>query len=233
MNTSVIVAAGRGTRMTGTTMKSPSTTKPFIDLNGVPVIIHTLRQFDKAREIDSIIVVLLEESVENFLSFSSAYGIRKLTHIVAGGDSRGESVWHGLLAVEPCTAEIVAVHDGVRPLVTSEEIDLTINTARATGAAILAAPCVDTIKKVESGLIVGTCERGKVWRALTPQAFSYELLMRAYKHAREDNFSGTDESQLVERLGISVTVVEGRAQNIKITYPEDLKMAELILQSML
>ncbi|MGH9899983.1 MAG: 2-C-methyl-D-erythritol 4-phosphate cytidylyltransferase [Pyrinomonadaceae bacterium] len=256
MNTAVIVAAGQGTRMARTTEPSESASKsnkwhghlahelstqpaksalkakPFIDLDGVPVIIRTLRQFDKAREIGSVILVLSQQAVADFLSLTNKYGIRKLTRVIAGGDSRGESVWRGLLAVRSDTAEVVAVHDGVRPFVTPEEIDVTVSRARDTGAAILATPCIDTIKEVEGNLVVGTCERVRAWRALTPQAFRYELLMRAYEKARADDFVGTDESQLVERLGAPVTVVEGNAQNIKITYSDDLRMAQLILQNM-
>src|SRR5215217_6658583 len=133
------------------------------------------------------------------------------------------------MAIRAATAEIVAVHDGVRPFVTAEEIDAVVTAAKADGAAILVAPVTDTIKQVHNQRVVQTSDRGGLRRALTPQCFRYELLCDAYKNADVNNPLLTDESALVEQLGIPVSVVEGSARNIKITTAEDLVIAEAFL----
>jgi 2-C-methyl-D-erythritol 4-phosphate cytidylyltransferase len=134
-----------------------------------------------------------------------------------------------LKAVRAVTAEIIAVHDGVRPFVTTEEISLTVQKAKETGAAILAAPVTDTIKEVESETIVRTHERSKLWRALTPQCFRYDILRRAFENALDKNLNATDDSAMVEAIGVSVSIVKGNPRNIKITHKEDLAVAELLL----
>jgi 2-C-methyl-D-erythritol 4-phosphate cytidylyltransferase len=133
------------------------------------------------------------------------------------------------MAIRSATAEIVAVHDGVRPFVTVDEIDATIAAARADGAAILAAPVTDTIKLVDDRRIVQTLHRGGLRRALTPQCFRYDVLRQAYQAADVTDPSLTDESVLVEKLGIPVSIVEGSPRNIKVTTPEDFVIAEAIL----
>jgi 2-C-methyl-D-erythritol 4-phosphate cytidylyltransferase len=134
------------------------------------------------------------------------------------------------MSIRSATAEIVAVHDGVRPFVTVEEIESTIEAARADGAAILATPVTDTIKLVADGSIVKTLERRNLRQALTPQCFRYELLRQAYEQADVNDPLLTDESSLVERLGHAVTIVEGSTRNIKITTPRDLLIAETFLK---
>jgi 2-C-methyl-D-erythritol 4-phosphate cytidylyltransferase len=134
------------------------------------------------------------------------------------------------MAIRSATAEIVAVHDGVRPFVTVEEITETVAAARRDGAAILATPVTDTIKLVEGDAVVKTVERRTLRHALTPQCFRYELLRRAYDQVDVDDPSLTDESALVERLGQRVTIVDGSPRNIKITTPRDLVIAETFLQ---
>jgi 2-C-methyl-D-erythritol 4-phosphate cytidylyltransferase len=136
-----------------------------------------------------------------------------------------------LMAIRSATAEIVVVHDGVRPFVTVEEIDATISAARASGAAILAAPVTDTIKQVGDSRVVKTLDRGGLRRALTPQCFRYDLLRDAYRRADVSDPSLTDESALVEQLGHPVSIVEGSSRNIKITTTEDLVIAEAILKN--
>src|SRR5436305_2985748 len=138
MNVAIIAAAGQGTRMGG---ERP---KQFLELAGIPVIIHTLKRFEQCAEIQEVIVVLPGEDTANFLSLVGKYGLRKLARVVQGGATRAESVWRGLQSVRAATAEIVAVHDGVRPFVTPEEITQTVLAARESGAAILTAPVVDT-----------------------------------------------------------------------------------------
>jgi 2-C-methyl-D-erythritol 4-phosphate cytidylyltransferase len=128
---------------------------------------------------------------------------------------------------------VVAVHDGVRPFVTVEEIERTVRAAQNAGAAILTAPVVDTIKKVEAGQVLMTLERDGLRRALTPQCFRYELLRRAYEQSEDVVNSATDDSSLVERLGVPVAIVEGDARNIKITRPEDIALGEIILKEVI
>ena len=224
MNTAIIAAAGQGTRLRA------GRAKQFLELDGVPVIIHTLRRFEQCAAIEEIIVVLPAPDVAGFLALAGRYGLRKLARVVAGGKTRAESVWRGLQAVRAVTAEIIAVHDGVRPFVTPEEISRTVAAAEKSGAAILAAPAIDTIKEVQDGEVRRTLTRDNLRRALTPQCFRYALLREAYERAEDLGADVTDDSLLVERLGISIAVVEGSPRNIKITRPEDLAFAEILLK---
>ena len=224
MNVAIIAAAGQGTRFGGERRKQ------FIEIANVPVIIHTLKRFDECAQIQEIILVLPAEDASSFLALAGKYGLRKLARVVPGGATRAESVRRGLQAIRAATAEVVAVHDGVRPFVTVEEIERTVRAAQNTGAAILTASVVDTIKKVEAGQVLMTLERERLRRALTPQCFRYELLRRAYEQPEEVVRSATDDSSLVERLGVPVTIIEGDARNIKITRPEDIALAEIILK---
>jgi 2-C-methyl-D-erythritol 4-phosphate cytidylyltransferase len=227
MNVAIIAAAGQGTRMGGRRAKQ------FLELNGTPIIIHTLRRFEQCAAIHEIFVVLPASDTASFLTLAAKYGLRKLTRVVTGGATRAESVWRGLQAIRPATAEIVAVHDGVRPFVTPEEISLTIEAAKASGAAILTAAATDTIKEVDNGEVRRTLARAQLRHALTPQCFRYSLLRRAYEEAGELATSDvTDCSVLVERLGASVRIVEGDARNIKITRQADIALAETILKQM-
>jgi 2-C-methyl-D-erythritol 4-phosphate cytidylyltransferase len=226
MNIAIIAAAGQGTRMGG------KRAKQFLEIAGVPVIIHTLRRFEQCAAIQEVIVVLPAQDAAGFLSLAGKYGLRKLARVVPGGASRVESVWRGLQSVRAATAEIIAVHDGVRPFVTPDEIERTVRAAQASGAAILTAPVVETIKEVEDGRIVRTLDRTRLQRALTPQCFRYELLRRAFENAPELIANATDDSSLVESLGASIAIIEGDARNIKITRPEDIALAEIILNSL-
>ena len=224
MNIAIIAAAGSGTRM------ASDRPKQFLLLAGMPVIFHTLKPFEQCDSIHEVIVVLPAEESAGFLSLAGKYGLRKLARVVPGGATRADSVKRGLMAIRSATAEIVAVHDGVRPFVTVEEIDDTIAAAQADGAAILAAPVTDTIKQVDGQRIVKTLDRGELRRALTPQCFRYEVLRDAYQRADVNDSSLTDESALVEQLGHPVSIVEGSARNIKITTAEDLQLAEALLR---
>jgi 2-C-methyl-D-erythritol 4-phosphate cytidylyltransferase len=224
MNVAIIAAAGAGSRMAG------DRPKQFLQLAGVPIIFHTLKPFEQCDSIQEIIVVLPAAESADFLALVQKYGVKKLSRVVPGGTTRAESVWRGLLAIRGATAEIIAVHDGVRPFVTAEEIDRTVAAARSDGAAILVAPAIDTIKEVNGGEIVKTLERRQLCHALTPQCFRYELLRRAYERADVQDPAITDDSSLVEQLGEPVTIVEGSSRNIKITTLEDLLIAESFLK---
>jgi 2-C-methyl-D-erythritol 4-phosphate cytidylyltransferase len=223
MNIAIIAAAGAGTRM------ASDQPKQFLLLAGQPVILRTLQVFEECDSIDEVIVVLPAAESAGFLSLAGRYGVRKVTRVVPGGVTRADSVKRGLMAIRSATAEIVAVHDGVRPFVTVDEINRTVAAAKSDGAAILVAPVTDTIKEISSTSILRSLDRGVLRRALTPQCFRYELLREAYQHADVNDPSLTDESALVEKSGRTVSVVEGSARNIKITTAEDLLIAEAIL----
>jgi 2-C-methyl-D-erythritol 4-phosphate cytidylyltransferase len=223
MNIAIIAAAGAGTRM------ASDRPKQFLQLAGLPVIFHTLKPFEECESIHEVIVVLPAEESAGFLSMAGKQGLRKIARVVPGGATRADSVKRGLMAIRSATAEIVAVHDGVRPFVTVEEIDATVDAARADGAAILVAPVTDTIKQVDGPAVEKTLDRVRLRRALTPQCFQYELLRQAYQGVDVNDSTLTDESSLVERIGKRVTIVEGSPRNIKITTPDDLLMAESFL----
>ncbi|MGC2235399.1 MAG: 2-C-methyl-D-erythritol 4-phosphate cytidylyltransferase [Pyrinomonadaceae bacterium] len=221
MNTAIIVAAGSGTRF------GAQVPKQFVEILGKPLISHTLERFENCPAIDEIILVLPAKDIENFQKSN----LTKLKNIIAGGKTRAESVFNGLKAISGKT-EIVAVHDGARPLVSCGEITATIEKAAETGAACLVAIVSDTIKEVSGEKISGTIDRAKLRRALTPQAFRIEILQKAFAQA-DLSEAATDECFLVEKAGFEIAIVEGSAKNIKITTPEDLILAEIFLEKML
>jgi len=220
MNTAIIVAAGSGERFRS------EIPKQFLELNGKSVIAHTIERIGAAPSVDSIILVLSEDRISGFEDQKAAFS--KLAAIVAGGRSRAESVLHGLNAV-PADCEIVAVHDGARPLVSVDEIERIIEKARETGAACLVGAVTDTIKSIRGDEIAATLDRNKLRRALTPQAFKTDVLKRAFEVA-ELNETITDDSYLVEKLGHPVAFVEGNASNIKITDRRDMLLAEALMR---
>lgn len=225
MNIAIIVAAGSGKRF------GSSTPKQFLEIAGKPLLFYTLEKFEGCAAIDEYIVVLpSDEFINYFRKISENIKFPKLKTTITGGKTRAESVWNGLRQIDAETCEIVAVHDGVRPLVTSEEIANTINKAKETGAACLVAPVTDTIKRVKNGKIVETIDRNILKRALTPQAFQFEIIKRAFENA-DLSETATDECFLVENAGYEISFVEGSSNNIKITHAEDLRPAEFLLKN--
>ena len=204
--------------------------KQFLLLAGTPIVVHTLKRFEECESIQETIVVLPAEESAGFLSVVGKFGLRKLVRVVPGGSTRADSVKRGLMSIRAATADIVAVHDGVRPFVSVEEIDRTVASARENGAAILVGPVVDTIKEVNADSVGRTLNRKQLRRALTPQCFRYDLLKTAFEHIDVNDPSITDESFLVEKLGERVAIVEGSAANIKITTKQDLLIAEAYLR---
>jgi 2-C-methyl-D-erythritol 4-phosphate cytidylyltransferase/2-C-methyl-D-erythritol 2,4-cyclodiphosphate synthase len=226
MNVAIIPAAGRGTRL------GASVAKQFIEIAGAPIILHTLRRFEECPEVTALAVAVPADELAAFEARARASGLRKPLRVVRGGAERSDSILQALEAIADWEPEIVAVHDAVRPFVTPEQIAAVIARARETGAAILAEPSTDTIKEVAGGFIQRTLDRRAIYRAQTPQAFRYELLRRANDAAREAHLPSsawTDDALLVERLGISIAIVEGSSRNLKITTPEDLARAAEIL----
>ncbi len=225
MNVAIIAAAGQGTRMAG---KRP---KQFLELAGIPIVFHTLKAFEQCDLIEEIIVVVAADQADDFLSLADKDDLRKLRAVVPGGATRAESVRNGLRAVDETNVEIVAVHDGVRPFVTPDEIGRTVQAAKMEGAAILVSAPVDTVKEVKDGVVVKTLQRAELRNALTPQCFTYKLLHDAYEEADVSDPELTDDSSLVERLGVKIVAVEGSSRNIKITRPEDIAVGEAILKT--
>lgn len=224
MNIAIIVAAGKGQRF------ASDKPKQFIPILGKPLIIHTLERFESCSSIDSIILVLSDDGIAEFEKIGDRASITKLSAVVLGGATRAESVKNGLDAIDAGDDTIVAVHDGARPLVIDDEIERTIAAAVRTGAACLVAEVNDTIKKVDGGMVMATIDRSRLRRALTPQTFRLGLLRRAFDGA-DLNESVTDECYLAEKLGAEITAVEGSSRNIKVTRPDDIKIAEAFLCS--
>ncbi len=219
----IIAAAGFGRRM------KTDRPKQFLALNGTPIIVHTIRKFDVCPAIDYIIVTAPREAVEEVRALVQTAGFKKPVTVVEGGERRQDSVAMGIECLQPGTTA-VAVHDGVRPFVTVEEIERVIRQAEHHGAAILAVPIVDTVKQAEREFVELTLTREHLVLAQTPQVFRTEILKEAFEKARKDEYYGTDESSLVERLGYPIAIVRGSERNIKITRPNDLTLARVFLE---
>ncbi|MCY8507629.1 2-C-methyl-D-erythritol 4-phosphate cytidylyltransferase [Bacillus atrophaeus] len=220
----VILAAGQGKRM------KAGRNKLFIELKDAPVIIHTLRVFDSHRPCRKIILVINEHDHEDFQGLLKQHSFDTAIEVVKGGNERQHSVYEGLKTIRQ--ENIVLVHDGARPFVKHKQIDKLIETAEQTGAAILAVPVKDTIKRVQGSEVTETIERSSLWAVQTPQAFRLSLLMEAHREAERKGFLGTDDASLVEELeGADVSVVEGDYTNIKLTTPDDLIAAEAIMRA--
>jgi 2-C-methyl-D-erythritol 4-phosphate cytidylyltransferase len=206
------------------------TPKQFLVLGGLPVLVHTLRVLERAKPVTEIILVVPEPDREYCLrEIVTRHGFGKVARLVAGGDERQDSVRRGLAAVAT-EADVVLVHDAVRPFLTIDMVDGVIEKAAEYGAAVVAVPMRDTVKETQAdGLIARTLDRSRLWLAQTPQAFQRALLEEAHQKALVAGFQATDDAQLVERLGHPVAIVEGSVENIKITRPEDLSIGEAIL----
>jgi 2-C-methyl-D-erythritol 4-phosphate cytidylyltransferase len=220
----VIPAAGSGQRM-GTAIP-----KQFLTLGDVPLLLYSLQAFERSASISEVILVVPKEERELTLSdIVERHGIKKVLKIVAGGATRQESVYHGLKETDP-EAEIVVIHDAVRPFVTEDLIERSIEAARKGAGAIVAVPMKETVKEVEpDGHILRTLDRSRLWLAQTPQTFRRALLQEAYRKAECDRFHATDDAAVMEHVGEKIVIVPGRWDNIKITTAEDLQMAEAIL----
>jgi 2-C-methyl-D-erythritol 4-phosphate cytidylyltransferase len=223
----ILPAAGLGTRMAGPQPKQ------FVALDGVPILVHSLRAFAAVPRVTAIYVAARKPEMERVLAQVGEAGFRDRVKVVEGGEKRQESVAHALAALPAEADDIVLVHDAVRPLIDAGTIERTIDAVIETGAAIVGLPAVDTIKQVErtahGALITATIPREFVVMAQTPQGFRFDLLKRAFAEAEADGFVGTDEASLVERAGLSVAVVHGSQVNLKITQPGDLELAEFYL----
>ena len=216
----VIVAAGSASRMGGID-------KVMAQLKGEPMIVRTVRAFQQCDAVREIVIVTREDLIRPISSLCAQ--MDKVKAVVAGGKSRQESVWLGLNALSK-DVKLAAIHDGARPLITNAVIDRTVRAAHTYGAAAPAVPVKDTIKVVKSGLVMATPDRANLRAVQTPQVFDFDLLRGALKKAEEENASLTDDCSAVERMGMSVKIVEGEERNLKVTTPLDLKIAEMLLE---
>ena len=216
----VIVAAGTASRMGGID-------KVMAQLGGEPMIVRTVRAFQNCGAISEIVIVTREDLILHITSLCSPFG--KVRAVVAGGASRQESVALGMNALSK-KVRLVAIQDGARPLITDAVIDRTVRAAHSYGAAAPAVPVKDTIKVVQGGVVISTPDRATLQAVQTPQVFDFDLLRGALKKAEQDGAAVTDDCSAVERMGMSVKIVEGDERNIKVTTPMDLKIAELLLE---
>ena len=217
----VIVAAGRGSRM-GT-----PESKQYLQLVDKPILVHTLELFQQMAFVQEIVLVVGGLDVARCEQWVNDYQLDKVKAVVCGGAERQDSVYEGLLRLD---GKWVMVHDGVRPLVTEAAVRKCCAIAEHKGASVLAVPVKDTIKQVDhTGKITATPDRKSLWAIQTPQAFRRAQLIEAHEQARADGFVGTDDAMLVERSGMQVYVAEGEYTNIKITTPEDLPLAHMLM----
>ena len=218
----IIPMAGVGTRF------KASLPKPLVRLNGKPIFVHALEIFQSCSSIESLIAVVNETHLTDFEDIIQQYNLAKVTHVIPGGDTRSDSVFHGLQMLDEDTQGVL-IHDGVRPFVTVEMIEAVVRALNQHQAIVTAVPVKPTIKKVDSNtmLVQETLNRDNLWEIQTPQAFHKEIIFQSHERFRDG--IPTDDAMMVERLGIPVKVVMGDYKNIKITTPEDLIWAEALL----
>lgn len=202
--------------------------KQFLKINGIEILVHTLLKFQGARYIDEIIIASHKDFIEKTARLVDKYSLTKVQKIVIGGKERQDSVYAALRSIDAKSQDLICVHDAVRPLIKSKEINELIEFARKKKSVIAAKRAVDTIKTGEK-FVESTLDRNRIWLVQTPQVFTYKILMAAFDKAFEENFYGTDEASLVERLGNKIYFYEIKSENRKITHIEDLSFAKHIL----
>ena len=204
--------------------------KQFLPLCGKEILAHTVEVFENAENIRDIVLVTGADSLQDVKDMAQEYGWQKIISIVAGGKERQDSVWNGLQKVPEDTA-IVLIHDGVRPFVTADILNLSIETAVEMGVCVAGVPAKDTIKVCNNeNIAIDTPDRSTLWQIQTPQTFQKELILKAYQQAKENGFMGTDDASLAEYSGYPVKVIMGSYRNIKITTKEDLLIGEAFLK---
>jgi len=223
MTSAIIVAAGLGTRM------GPNVDKLFLEVNGHPIVSYTWRQFELAKEIDEIVLVVREGMQPAFAELAEKYRFRKKFRLVSGGKERQSSVWNGL---ETLTGEIVAIQDGARPCTSQDLIAATIAGAREVGAAVAAQPVTDTVKESRDGrLVERTLDRSRLWTVQTPQTFRVEIIRRALAEVFKRGLVVTDDTAACELVGQPIKLVVSTQPNPKVTRPEDLPYLALLLRN--
>lgn len=222
----VIPAAGLGTRMGG------NIPKQYLTLGNLPLLVYSLQVFQQIEGIDEVILSVPASDLEYcYREIVKPFGLEKVTQVVAGGTRRQDSVRNGLAAISD-RPDGVLVHDGVRPFIDQHMVKNVIDCAGQTGAAVVAMPIHDTVKRVDSsGIIQETLKREELWQIQTPQVFRYDWLVEAHQRAQQHQWDVTDDAALIERMGYPVSVVEGSCFNIKVTKPDDLVFGEAILKT--
>jgi 2-C-methyl-D-erythritol 4-phosphate cytidylyltransferase len=221
-NLAILVAAGEGKRM--------GRKKQFLFIRGKPLIAYTIQPFEDSSLVDGIILVGPKEDL-GFIhnQVVEKYGFKTVEKIVPGGKRRQDSVYEGLLALEG-NCDLVIVHDGARPLITTKLLEQSILLCQKFKAVVTAVRITDTVKREEGGFISHTLDRGLLWAAQTPQTFAYQLILRAYQKAFKDGYLASDDSALVERIGQRIKIMEGSYDNLKLTTPEDIPLLEALLR---
>ncbi|WP_394141285.1 2-C-methyl-D-erythritol 4-phosphate cytidylyltransferase [Cytobacillus oceanisediminis] len=218
----ILPAAGQGKRM------GAGKNKLLLVIGEIPVFIHTLRVFENDSECTGIYLAINPQDEEEMRVLLKEHNITKVIAMVPGGEERQHSVYNAVKAV--AGEGIVLVHDAARPFISQDLLRPLVKMAEEKGAAVLAVPLKDTVKKADGNLITETLERSCLWAVQTPQAFRIPVLLEAHQKAEVERFLGTDDASLVERLGKEVVIVEGSYDNIKLTTPEDLYFAEAIIK---
>jgi 2-C-methyl-D-erythritol 4-phosphate cytidylyltransferase len=218
----LVTAGGHGTRM------GHDIPKQYLEIHGIPILARTLLVFEMHPMIDTI-VLTVPLGDEDFCRshIIAPFGLKKISHVVNGGETRQQSVLNGLESLTQ--TDMVAIHDGVRPLVSAQTISETVEAARSTGASVACVPVRDTVKK-QNGKYLETVSRTSLWLAHTPQTFRTSLILDAHRRAAADRFIGTDDASLVERMGRPVAIVRDAYTNLKITTPDDLELAKILIE---
>ena len=229
MVTAIFPAAGQSRRMKD--ILDSVTNKNFLELGNSSILIHTLQTFSQSNKIDNLIIAAASDEIETVKEILSQVSDLKPYQVVEGGSERQYSIANALRGV-PDDSEIILVHDAARPLISIKTIEEVVEAARTYGGAIAAVPEKNTIKVVDTdNFVVATPPRAQLVSVLTPQGFRREIIMKAYQQAADDNFLGTDDSSLVERLGIKVKIVLSEYRNIKVTTPEDILIAQALINA--
>jgi 2-C-methyl-D-erythritol 4-phosphate cytidylyltransferase len=224
MSVSVIIPAGGIGKRFGSNIP-----KQFVEISGIPILIHTVRIFDDVQEVDDIVVSVHSEYYTFTKELLKKYGQGKIKEVVVGGLERQDSVYNALHTKTISESDIVLVHDAVRPFCTPKLVKRIIATVEDTGAAIPTTKTKETIKEIShKNEVIRTVDRSKLCMVQTPQGFWYDILSNAYEKAKTAGFFGTDSASLVEFIGYKITVVDGEDSNLKITTPFDLKVGQLI-----
>lgn len=225
MNTAIVLAAGKGARM------NAKMNKQYMLINGKPLLAQTLAAFQGCNAINSIILVVGKEELKTCKKqIIDVYGFDKVDKLIPGGSERQQSVYNGIMELKD-DCSIVVIHDGARPILPEGIIERCIEGAKIYGAVSAGMPAKETVKILdEEGFAAYTPERGKVWVTQTPQAFRHDIIRRAHENANIKGISGTDDAFLVESMGIKVKMIEGSYENIKVTTPEDIIIAETLMK---
>ena len=223
----LVVSAGEGTRMGG------GVSKLLLEVDGKPLILHTLERLQRARQIRRVVLVVAQPLLSDYrelLGSTSQLTQALQISLCAGGERRQDSVRAGLGSLDT-DCELVVIHDGARPFIDPNLVDRCVSDALTGDSVCVAVPARNTIKRAVNGLVQETLPRHVLWEVQTPQVFPVSILEEAYALADRDGFEATDDASLVERLGKPVRILEGNTTNIKVTYPEDVAIAEALLAS--